>query len=76
MLTCAEIRKMNARELEEELKKGNIELLKLRLALASRQLKNTAKLKALRKYMAQLKSIKRMLAIEAIKENPKSAVTK
>lgn len=76
MLTYAEIRKMNARELEEELKKGNIEFLKLRLSLASRQLKNTAKLKALRKYMAQLKSIKRMLVIEAIKENPKSAVTK
>lgn len=71
-----ELRKMNEKEIEEELKKAKIDLLKLRFGVASRQLKETSKLKALRKYIARMKMLKRMLALEQIKENPKSSVTK
>lgn len=71
-----ELRKMNEKELEDELVKAKIDLLKLRLAVTSRQSKETSKLKGLRKYIARMKSIKRMLEIEQIKENPKSSVIK
>lgn len=71
-----ELRKMNEKELEEELKKAKIDLLKLRLSVASRQSKETSQLKELRKYIARTKMLKRMLALEQIKENPKSSVTK
>jgi ribosomal protein L29 len=71
-----ELRKMNEKELEEELKKAKIDLLKLRLNVASRQTKETSQLKELRKYVARMKMLKRMLALEQIKENPKSSVIK
>lgn len=71
-----ELRKMNEKELEEELVKAKTDLLKLRFAVSTRQSKETSKLKELRKYIARMKSVKRMLEIEQIKENPKSSVIK
>lgn len=71
-----ELRKMNDKELEEELVKAKTDLLKLRFAVSTRQSKETSKLKELRKYIARMKSVKRMLEIEQIKENPKSSVIK
>lgn len=76
MLSLDEIQKMTEKELEEELRKSGFDLLKLRLGVSSRQTKETSKLKLLRKYIARIKTLKRMLKTEQIKENPKSAVTK
>ncbi len=76
MLSLDELQKMTDKELEEELKKSGLNLLKLRLGVTSRQTKETSKLKVLRKYIARIKTLKRMLKIEQIKENPTSAVTK
>ncbi|MBI4994462.1 50S ribosomal protein L29 [Candidatus Peregrinibacteria bacterium] len=75
MVEFDELKQMSLRELEEEFQRARFDLLKLRLAVASRQSKETVKLKALRKYVAQIKTIKRMLKTESPKENPKSAVT-
>lgn len=71
-----ELKKYREKELEEELKKAKTELLKLRLSVANRQTKETSKLKGLRKYIARIKTIQRLLEIDKIKENPKSAVIK
>lgn len=71
-----ELKKYREKELEEELKKAKTELLKLRLSVANRQTKETSKLKSLRKYIARIKTIQRLLEIDKIKENPKSAVIK
>lgn len=76
MLTVEEIRKMSEKELLEELRRSKLDLLKARLGVASRQMKETSKLKALRKYIARIKTFKRMLKIEQAPENPKSAVIK
>lgn len=71
-----ELQKMRAQELEEEFKKAKLELMKLKLGVASRQVKDTSKLKGLRKYVARIKTIKRFMEFESIKETPKSPVTK
>lgn len=71
-----ELTKMNQKELEEELEKSRIDLFKLRLSVSTRQTKETSKLKGLRKYIARIKTLKALLAVEQIKENPKSLVTK
>lgn len=76
MLSLDELQKMTEKELEEELRKSGFDLLKLRLGVSSRQTKETSRLKLLRKYIARIKTLKRMLKMEQIKENPKSAVTK
>lgn len=55
MYSNEELKKLGAKELDEELKKITLELLKLRLALSSRQSKETSKLKLLRKYVARMK---------------------
>lgn len=76
MVTKEELKKLNEKELDEELQKAKIELLRLRFGIASKQNKETSGLKALRKYVARVKTIKRLLQLEQIKENPKSPVTK
>lgn len=76
MISLDELQKMTEKELEEELRKSGFDLLKLRLGVSSRQTKETSKLKLLRKYIARIKTLKHMLKIEQIKENPTSAVTK
>lgn len=68
MLPLEDLRKLNAKELEEEVQKSKIELLKLRLSVAARQNKETSKLKGLRKYVARINTIKHLMA--------KSSVTK
>lgn len=57
MIASEELKKMTRKELEEEVKKASHELLKLRFALAGRQSKETAKVKAYRKYIARLKTL-------------------
>ncbi|MBI5413720.1 50S ribosomal protein L29 [Candidatus Peregrinibacteria bacterium] len=76
MVTLDELKKLNDKELNEELQKAKIELLRLRFGVASKQNKETSGLKALRKYVARVKTMKRLLQFEQIKENSKSAVTK
>jgi len=76
MLPLEDLRKLNVKELEEEVNKSKIELLKLRLSVAARQNKETSKLKDLRKYVARINTIKHFMAREKVKENSKSSVTK
>lgn len=76
MLATEELKHYNPKELENELQKAEFDLYKLKLAVSSRQSNETAKLKLLRRYIARIKTIKRMLKIEQPKENPKSQVTK
>lgn len=74
-MTTEDLKKLSDTELLEAYEKGKLSLLKLRLAVASRQSKNSAELKDLRKMIARIKTIKRLMEIEKIKEDPKSAVT-
>lgn len=67
---------MKVGELEHEHGKASYDLLKLRMALSSRQSKETSKVKLLRKYIARINTIKRFMKIERAPENKKSAVTK
>ncbi|MFA6521555.1 MAG: 50S ribosomal protein L29 [Candidatus Gracilibacteria bacterium] len=76
MFTVEEIKKLSEKDLLEEIRKSKFELLKTRLGISSRQSKETSKLKELRKYIARIKTFKRMLKIEQAPENPKSDVIK
>lgn len=76
MITLEELKQMKKTELSSELKRAYIELYKLSLAVTSRQSKETAKLKALRKYIARVKTLKQMMKREQAKTSPKSSVTK
>ncbi len=70
MISIEELKSMNQKELNEELKKAKLELLKVRLAVASRQSKESSKIKSLKKHIARVKMLKNSLAMEQIKENP------
>lgn len=72
MVELEELKKMNDKELNEELKKSSLELLKLRLGVASRQEKGVSELKLLRKHIARIKTVQRMLKTEKAPENPPS----
>lgn len=61
MLTLEELKKLPLKELAEELKKTTGEMIKAKLALASRQSKKTSGIKPLRKYIARIKTVKRLL---------------
>lgn len=76
MVELEELKKLTLRELEEEVQKSHFDLLKLKLAVASRQSKETAKLKSLRKYIARIKTMKQIMAREKAPETAKSSVTK
>lgn len=76
MVTLDELKRMAGKELNEEFVKAKISLMKLKLAVASRQNKETSKLKELRKYIARIKLYKAMLKMEQAPENAKSAVIK
>lgn len=76
MITLDELKHMTEKELLEEYKKSKLELLKLRLRVSARQNKETSKLKELRKYIARIKTLKRMREMEQAPENPTSPVIK
>lgn len=76
MVTTDELKNMKNEELESELKRAYIELYKLSIAVTSRQSKETAKLKALRKYIARIKTLKRMLSVEQAPEKTSSSITR
>jgi len=57
MQTIQELRQLSNGEIQEELKKSSRELMKARLEHATGTLKETHKLKSLRRYIAQLKTI-------------------
>lgn len=57
MHTYEELKKMPAAELKQERENCKLELMKKRLAIASRQDKNTSKLKTLRRYIARIETI-------------------
>lgn len=70
MYTLEELRKLDLKTLEEELRRTKFELVKLRLAHASQELKETHKLKLYRKYIAHLKTMQTYLSREAPREKP------
>lgn len=76
MITFDELTKMSPAELEKELERSKFELMKLRLAVKSRQSEATAELKGLRKYIARINTIQSMRKREIAPENAQSAVTK
>lgn len=61
MVAFDELQKMTAKELNEEFGKAKLNILKLRLGLASRQEKETDKLKSLRKYIARIRTLQHMI---------------
>lgn len=73
MVAFDELQKMTAKELNEEFGKAKLNILKLRLGLASRQEKETDKLKRLRKYIARIRTLQHMLPQDQIPENPMRA---
>lgn len=57
MLTLEDLKKMNAKELTQELNKAKLDLYKLRLGVSMRQSKESAKLKFLRRYIARINTV-------------------
>lgn len=60
----AELRELNYRELNEKLSESKEELFNLRFQLATNQLDNTARLKAVKKTVARIRTILRQREIE------------
>ncbi len=60
----AELRELNFRELTERLTESKEELFNLRFQLATNQLDNTARLKAVKKTVARIRTILRQREIE------------
>lgn len=58
MFSIEELRNLGSKEVDEELRKARLELLKLRLLHTGNQLKETHKLKLYRKYLARLNTMK------------------
>ena len=60
----AELRELNYRELTEKVAESKEELFNLRFQLATNQLDNTARLKEVKKTVAQIRTILRQREIE------------
>lgn len=65
MMTTAEIRQMDASQLAKEITKEKQELLKLKLQTGAAQSKETHKIKALRRQIARMETVKTELAKKA-----------
>lgn len=63
-MTPAELREMNYRELTEKLAESKEELFNLRFQLATNQLDNTARVGAVKKTVARVRTILRQREIE------------
>ena len=63
-MKAAELRELNYRELSEKLAESKEELFNLRFQLATNQLANTARLKAVKKTVARIRTILRQREIE------------
>ena len=63
-MKAAELRELNYRELSEKLAESKEELFNLRFQLATNQLDNTARLKAVKKTVARVRTILRQREIE------------
>lgn len=61
MLTSQELQKMSPQELDKELIESMAKLMKLHLALYSRESRSVAELNNLRKYVARIKTFKHQL---------------
>ena len=70
MISFEELHKLSLPEVMRELRKANREMLKLRLQKANNELKETHKLQNYRKYLAHLKTKKRMLELESTSNSP------
>ncbi len=65
MLTTEEIKKLSAKDLDQEITESQSKLVKLYVSLHAREAKSVAELKTLRKYIARIKTFKHQLATEA-----------
>ncbi len=63
-MKAVELRELNYRELSEKLAESKEELFNLRFQLATNQLDNTARLKAVKKTVARIRTILRQREIE------------
>lgn len=63
-MKAVELRELNFRELSEKLAESKEELFNLRFQLATNQLDNTARLKAVKKTVARIRTILRQREIE------------
>ena len=70
MLQQDELKNLAPGEFLNEFKKAQLEIYKLRLAKATNQLKETHKLKVLRRYIQRLQTMKRFMAREAGTSKP------
>lgn len=73
MNTLEDLIRMHSKDLEEELERAGLDLVKLRLAVHSKQSKETSRLKLLRKYIARIKTIRRARELEVLNEKPRTA---
>ncbi|PJC36595.1 50S ribosomal protein L29 [Candidatus Peregrinibacteria bacterium CG_4_9_14_0_2_um_filter_53_11] len=64
MLTIEELKKLSSEELRKESEKVTLDLVKLQLTVRTRQTQDTAKLQGLRKYLARIKTMQRMMQME------------
>ncbi len=62
MHTISEIRQMDFSQINNEIEKGKRDLLKLKLQVTSSQSREIHQLKALRKYIAKLQTVKNELS--------------
>lgn len=76
MIDLEELKRLSSKELDLELKKTLTDLLRLRMAIATKQSTETSKIRRLRRYIARVRTLKNALKEDTLKENPKSSVTK
>lgn len=70
MLQQDELKNLAPGEFESEIRKARLELYKLNLSRATNQLKETHKLKILRRYIQRLMTLKRFMVLEAKPTKP------
>ncbi|HDB6009718.1 50S ribosomal protein L29 [Staphylococcus aureus] len=68
-MKAKEIRDLTTSEIEEQIKSSKEELFNLRFQLATGQLEETARIRAVRKTIARLKTVAREREIEQSKAN-------
>ncbi|OGI20057.1 MAG: 50S ribosomal protein L29 [Candidatus Melainabacteria bacterium RIFCSPHIGHO2_02_FULL_34_12] len=69
MLNLTEIKELTPPEIDEQVKKSQVELVNLRMKFAARQLEDTSLIKKKRKEIAKMLTVKSL----KLKENPNAA---
>lgn len=72
MLTKEELKKLSEKDLDAEITEAHAKLIKINVALHSREDKAVSQLKILRKYIARIKTYKHQLQAEAMIQKDQS----